>query len=93
MALKVNILEEKKNKLRFELDGDTQTIATALTDSLWKDEHVKAAGYTVEHPLVGKPTITVETDGEDVRKSVSAAAKRLAKSSERLREIAAKELR
>jgi DNA-directed RNA polymerase subunit L len=93
MALNVKILEEKKNKIIFELDGDTHTVAAAMTKELWNDDKVKASGYTIDHPLLGHPQFVVETDGEEPRKAVSAAAKRLAKAAEKLSGIAAKELK
>ena len=93
MALNVKILDEKKNKLIFEIEGDTHTLSGALTKELWTDKSIKAAGYHVDHPLLGKPTFTVETDGEDPKKAVAAAAKRLAKTAEKLSEQASKELK
>ena len=93
MALSVKILDEKKNKLIFEVEGDTHTLAGALTKELWNDSSVKAAGYHVDHPLLGKPVFTVETSGEDPKKAVAAAAKRLSKTAEKLSEQAKKELK
>ena len=93
MALNVKIIEEKKNKIQFQVEGDTHTLSAAIAKELWNDDKVKAAGYEVNHPLVGKPVFTVETDGEEPRKAVQAAAKRLVKTTEKLRDIAAKELK
>lgn len=93
MAIQVKILEEKKHRLVFELDGESHTLAAALTKELWNDEHIKVAGYNVEHPLLAKPKFVVETDGADPKKLVSAAAKRLHKMTEKLRDSAAKELK
>lgn len=93
MALNVKILDEKKNKLTFEIEGETHTLAAPLTKELWNDSHVKAAGYNLDHPLLGKPKVMVETDGEDPRKAVQAAAKRLAKTAEKLASTANKELK
>ena len=93
MELNVKILEENKGKVIFEMEGETHTLAAALTKELWTDKSVKAAGYKLEHPLLGKPTFVVETDGEDARKAVSAALKRLSKQSEKLSAQADKELK
>jgi len=93
MTLNVKILEEKKNRLVFEIEGDSHTLAAALSKELWNDEHIKVAGYNVEHPLLAKPKFVVETDGAEPRKLVSAALKRLGKQSEKLRDTAAKELK
>ena len=91
MAMNVKILEEKKTKIVVELEGDTHTIPAALVKEAWNDKTVKAAGYHVNHPLLGKPAITVESD--DAKKALQAAAKRLAKESEKLSEQAGKELK
>ena len=89
----VKILEEKKHRLVFEIEGDSHTLAAALTKELWNDEHIKVSGYNVDHPLLGKPKFVVETDGADPKKAVSAALKRLGKLAEKLSDNAAKELK
>ena len=90
--MEVKMLEEKKNKIIFELDADAQ-IAAPLAKELWNDSHIKAAGYNIDHPLLGKPKFVVETDGEDPRKAVTAAAKRLNKMAEKMADVASKELK
>jgi DNA-directed RNA polymerase subunit L len=82
--MEIKILEEKKNRLVFALEGDTHTVTSALRTELASDEHVKAAGYHIEHPLLGHPQFIVETDGANPRKTVVAALKRLAKTAEKL---------
>jgi DNA-directed RNA polymerase subunit L len=84
----VKILEEKKNRLVFTIEGDGATIANALKKELWNDEHVKAAGFNVEHPLINIPTFVVETDGADPKKTVVSASKRIGKQLEKFRDEA-----
>ena len=91
--MNVNILEEKKNRLVFSVDGDTHTIMAALRAELASDEKVKAAGYNIEHPQKGRPTFVVETEGAEARKVVAAALRKLAKTSAKFAEEAQKELR
>jgi DNA-directed RNA polymerase subunit L len=86
--MEVKILEEKKSRLVFNIEGDGSTIANMLKKELWNDEHVKAAGFNVEHPLINIPTFVVETDGADPKKTVSAAIKRMTKSVEKFRDEA-----
>ncbi len=86
--MEIKILEEKKNRLVFNIEGDGSTIANILKKELWNDEHVKAAGFHVEHPLINVPTFVVETDGEEAKKAVSAALKRIAKQVEKFRDEA-----
>jgi len=83
--MEVKILEEKKNKLIFEIDGETNTIPNLLKETLWEDEHIKSAGYTQDHPLVEKVRFIVETDtSEEPKKAVSKAVKKIIKELEKL---------
>ena len=91
--MEIKILEEKKNRLVFTLEGDTHTVTSALRAELATDEHIKAAGYHIEHPLLGHPQFVVETDGGSPRKIVAAALRRLAKSADKLGSEASSELR
>jgi len=51
-----------------------------LEKEIWKDEDVKAAGYNVSHPLIGVPTMVVETNGKKTaREAVDDAVKRMKK--------------
>lgn len=86
--MEVKILEEKKNRLVFNIEGDGATMANMLKKELWNDEHVKASGFNIEHPLINIPTFVVETDGADPKKTVSAAIKRIAKSVEKFKDEA-----
>ena len=86
------IIEEKKNKLVFELKGEGHTLSNAIRKELLADEHVKAAAYAVEHPLIEVPRFILETDGADPRKTLQAAAKRIQKTLEKVK-AEAKELK
>jgi len=83
----INILEDKKNRLVFEIDGESNTITGALKSELRNDDHVKATGYNHAHPLLNKATVVVETDTiEEPRKAVSQAVKRLSKQVDKLKD-------
>jgi len=88
--MELKVLEEKKNKLVFELVGETHTVCRALQKELWQDSHVKAAGYDVAHPLINKPTFLVETDGADPKKTIISALKRVEKDAQKFKELAKK---
>jgi DNA-directed RNA polymerase subunit L len=91
--MNISILEEKKNRIVFSVDGETHTIMAALRAELAGDDKVKAAGYHIEHPQKGRPTFVVETEGAEPKKIVTAALRKLAKASAKLAEEAQKELR
>ncbi len=88
----INVVEEKKNKLVFEIKGEGHTMSNAIRKELWNDEHVKIAAYTIDHPLIEIPRFVLETDGADPRKTLIAAAKRLQKELEKIK-TEAKELK
>ena len=84
--MNINIVEEKKNKLVFEVDGIGHTFINLLKNEMWNDEHVKIATYTIRHPTVSKPKIIVETDGDESPKAaITSAVSRLKKTSEKFK--------
>ncbi len=90
--MELNFVEEKKNKLIFEITGEGHTLSNVLRKELNNDEHVKAAAYTIDHPLIEKPRFVLETDGADPKKILIAAAKRVQKELEKVK-AEAKELK
>jgi DNA-directed RNA polymerase subunit L len=91
--MEVKVLEEKKDKIVFELKGSSHTICNALKNELYNDKHVKVATYAVKHPLVNVPKFIVETDGENPRKVVVDATKRLKKVCEKFESEFSKEVK
>ena len=83
--MEVQILEDKKDRIVFEIQGQSHTLSNALRKELWNDEHVKTAAYAVEHPLLDVPRFVLETDGADPRKTLQAAAKRVQKQLEKIK--------
>ena len=87
------IVEDKKNKLIFELKGADHTICNVLKTELWNDSHIKTATYSVKHPLISSPRLIVETDGSvSPRSAVTDAVSRLRKTSDKFRKGVIKEL-
>lgn len=91
--MEIAVLDEKKDKIIFELKGAGHTICNALKNELWNDSHVKTATYAVKHPLVNVPKMIVETDGASPRKVVADAAKRLKKICEKFESEFSKEVK
>lgn len=76
--MEIKVLEETKNRMVFEIPGESHTLCNALKNELWKDAHVKLATYSIKHPLIGIPKMIVETDSETTpRKALAKAAKAL----------------
>ena len=82
--MEIKIIEDKKDKLIFELIGGDHALCTVLKEELGKDSNVKAATYRVDHPLMSNPRILVETEGSDPRQAINNAIKKLQKTAETL---------
>ena len=78
--MEVNVLEDKKKRLVFELKGEDHTLCNALREELWNDKSITVSAYNISHPLIGIPKFIVETDGDkEPRKAVKDALNRLKK--------------
>ncbi len=75
--MEINVLEKEKNLLKLELKEEGHTLCNALRKELWNDKSVKIAGYNIDHPLIGKPVLVVQSDNP--KKSLQEAVKRLKK--------------
>ena len=61
--MELEIKEQSKNKIIFEITGEDHTFSNLLRDKLWDQKGVITSGYNIKHPLVGKPKFIVETEG------------------------------
>lgn len=91
--MEINVIKEEKNKLIFEIKGEDHTLANALRKELWNDKKVTAAGYQIEHPLIGIPKMIVETSSGSPRTAIKDAAERLIKDNDKLKVEIKKELK
>ncbi len=91
--MEIKVLKEEKNKLIFEIQGEDHTLANALRKELWNDKKVKAAGYQIEHPLIGVPKMIVETSSGSPKTAIKDAVERLKKKSVKLKEDIKKEIK
>lgn len=73
------VLEESKNKIVFQLKGETHTFCNALKYELQQVKGVTIATYKIDHPLVGVPQFLIETKGIEPRKALKEALKSLKK--------------
>ena len=75
----IKLLDEKKNRIEFNINKENETFCNILKTELLNDDHIKIATYSVRHPLIDVPKFIVETDGADPRKAVLSAAGKLGK--------------
>ena len=81
--MEINVLEDKKGRLIFEVNDMGHTFLNLLKTELWNDNHVKVATYTVKHSETSNPKFILETDGDESPKSaLTSAVTRLKKQSE-----------
>ncbi|MBU0457481.1 MAG: DNA-directed RNA polymerase subunit L [Nanoarchaeota archaeon] len=72
--MEFNVLEETKNKLVFELKGETHTFCNILKEELLTVKGVSLAIYRIDHPLIGVPQMRIETTkGTEPRKALKEA--------------------
>ncbi len=84
--MELNVIENKKNKIVFEIKGEDHTFCNALKKELLNDKSVKIASYVIDHPLISFPKMILETDGEETAKSaLTNAAKRLVANAEKFK--------
>ena len=60
--MELNVIEDKKTRMVFEVIGENHTFSNVFTNELWNVKGVKTAAYNIDHPLVGVPKIFVDTD-------------------------------
>ncbi|MBI5389226.1 DNA-directed RNA polymerase subunit L [Candidatus Woesearchaeota archaeon] len=83
--MNIKILEETKNRLYFELEGQGHSFCNMLRGELLNDEQVKIATYSIEHPLISHPKFIIETQGKEPRKALADAANRVASMADKLK--------
>ncbi len=69
--------EHSDTKLVVEVEGAGHTLCNIVKTELWNDDDVTAAAYNVDHPLVGEPSLIVETEEGDPVDAVIDAAERI----------------
>lgn len=79
-SMEIKILEDEKNRLKFEIEGEGHTFSNPVSKELWKDSHVKTSGYHIKHSLISNPVFLIETDGsENPKNALKKASDRLEK--------------
>ncbi len=86
--MEFKILEESKNRLVFQLKGETHTFCNALKEALLGVKDVTLATYKIDHPLIGVPEFLVE--GKDPKKCLKEALKLLKKNAEEFKKEVSK---
>ncbi|MBI2105648.1 DNA-directed RNA polymerase subunit L [Candidatus Woesearchaeota archaeon] len=75
--MEVKFLEDSKEKIKIEINGEGHTLCNPLVKELWKDDKVEIAGYNIDHSLISNPIITVQ--GSNAKSSLKKAINNLGK--------------
>ena len=82
------IIEDKTLELTFEVSDESHGVFNALRHILMQDPDVEYAVYNIDHPLTGKPQMTIKTKrGKRPRKVLKKAASELQKESSEFRKL------
>jgi len=72
--MKLRLLEKDKEKMVFEVSGETHTFLNLLRENAWK-VGTKQASYVIEHPYLSEPKFIVRA--KNPIKILSSASQRI----------------
>ena len=86
--MELNFIEDKKNKVVVEIQGEGHTFCNILKSKLNETDGVKAAAYRIDHPLSGIPSLMVETTSKSARDVIKEAANAIKKDANKFKKDA-----
>ena len=82
------IIDDKTLELTFEVEDESQGVFNALRHVLMQDPDDQYAVYNIDHPLTGKPQMTIKTKrGKRPRSVLKKAAEELQKESSDFKQL------
>ena len=82
------IIDDKTLELTFEVEDESHGVFNALRHVLMQDPDVEYAVYNINHPLTGKPQMTIKTKrGKRPRSVLKKAAEELQKESSDFKQL------
>ena len=85
---KFKIIEDKTLELTFEIEDESHGVCNALRHILMQDDDVEYAVYNIDHPLTGKPQMTIKTKrGKRPRNVLKKAAEELQNESSEFKKL------
>ncbi|MEM4756027.1 MAG: RpoL/Rpb11 RNA polymerase subunit family protein [Candidatus Woesearchaeota archaeon] len=90
--MECTIIEEKKNLLVADLDDVSHELCLAIQQECYNDDAVTIATYRMEHPLLRKARIYLETKNKDAKTALKEALKRIEKTNKKMMEMVDKAL-
>ena len=81
------VLNKTANEIEFEIEDESHGVCNALRHILMQNEDVEYAVYNIDHPLTGKPIMTIKTNGADPKDALKKAAEQLKEDSESFKQL------
>lgn len=84
----IEVITDKKLELEINIHGENHAICNALRKILMEDDDVQYAVYGIDHPLIGKPNMTIKVKQKrTARNALLKASKTLKQESEAFKEL------
>lgn len=84
--MELRVIDQSKERLKFELKDEDHTFCNILCKELWNDSNVTISGYHVEHSLISEPVITIQVKKGEAKKALLEALGRLKQWNKNLKE-------
>lgn len=68
----MEVILNKRYEMEIVFEGETHTLCNVLRSILMEDEKVKAAAYSIDHPIVGEPQLYIR---QEARKNHSGSSR------------------
>lgn len=83
----IKILNKTATEIEFEIEDESHGVCNALRHILMQDEDVEYAVYNIDHPLTGKPIMTIKTKEGNPKDALKRAAEELKAESESFKQL------
>ena len=83
----IKVLNKTANEIEFEIEDESHGVCNALRHILMQDEDVEYAVYNIDHPLTGKPIMTIKTKEGNPKDALKRAAEQLKADSESFKQL------
>ncbi len=83
--MEIKVLKEDKDLIEIEVSGEGNTLCDALRSELLNSEDTSFASYSLKHPLVGTPVLSLKVKKGKPKKALVDAAEALKAKNKELR--------
>lgn len=83
----IKVLNKTANEIEFEIEDESHGVCNTLRHILMQDEDVEYAVYNIDHPLTGKPIMTIKTKEGNPKDALKKAAEQLKADSESFKQL------